>query len=282
MPTVGAMHAIMDRALALQTQMTTRATTHIAGNCENILTHGNWHASGMLLTNATLAQLAAVEYREFLTKSRPSSLTKFQAHVRNNAALMGDLSVMANANPPELLWHHNLKRSRLSIFLACRFLGQPDGVIDCESVHGRWKWIMDFKTGTKHKLINAILKISARMLHYGSLPPDDRLHRHILDVRANMNSDLKLMDPNVARGTRTDWLFRERLNLSHNDIDLLRSELGKSTKHKNSSWSQDRSIYMRSLLKPLRLYFIFRCRSSDVVFGIGKPHIRWKTCTVAR
>ena len=141
---------------------------------------------------------------------------------------------------------------------------------------------MDFKTGTKHKLINAILEISARMLHYGSLPPDDRLHRHILDVRANMNSDLKLMDPNVARGTRTDWLFRERLNLSHNDIDLLRSELGKSTKHKNSSWSQDRSIYMRSLLKPLRLYFIFRCRSSDVVFGIGKPHIRWKTCTVAR
>ena len=116
---------------------------------------------------------------------------------------------------------------------------------------------MDFKTGAKHTLINAILKISARMLHYGSLPPDDRLHRHILDVRANMNLDLKLMDPNVARGMRTDWLSRERLNLSHNDIDLLRSELGKSTKHKNSSWSQDRSIYMRSVLKSLRRYSFF-------------------------
>ena len=141
----------------------------------------------------------------------------------------------------------NLKCSRLFIFLACRFLGQPDGVIDCESVHGRWKWIMDFKTGTKHKLINAILKISARMLHYEGLPPDDRLHRHILDVRANMNVDLEGDGPQRGPRYENGLVVQRAIEPIPPRYRFVAVGAWKSAKDKNTSWSNDRSIYMRSL-----------------------------------
>ena len=150
-------------------------------------------------------------------------MTKFEKHVFNDPGLMGQVRIAADADPPEVLWRHRGRCDQIYMFLASRFLASPDGVLDCEGVHGQWKWIMDNKCSAKFKMVNAILKCSSELHINGGFPNENDIRPYIVQVRAALLRELAAVDPEISAGARTDWVHRQRFNMRLEDSGPLRA-----------------------------------------------------------
>ena len=117
------------------------------------------------------------------------------------------------------------------MFLAYRFLGAPDHVLDAESVHAQWKILETNRRGLKSKLLNAMLKLRHYRFTYGGLPPHERLQEE-LDIlsqgRAARYAAL-VADPAMHPRHRFDLQFRERFQLRAVDVVLARDVDGVGT-----------------------------------------------------
>ena len=101
--------------------------------------------------------------------------------------------------------------------------------------------------------INGMLKISTHINCNGSLPPADEFRPYLTSVRGQMRLDA------IAQGRHcSDRLpmnsYRDRFNMTLEDVDLMRREAGLKPKKRGGGWTEARGVYLRSLLTPLRMY----------------------------
>lgn len=217
--------------------VSTRIATHMQLTFENIARF-SWLLGAMLSPNPEVAQENAREVRRILaTKSSHSCLAM---HIAEDEELMSQLNAYCEVSPPVALWQGRLAYKGLFIFISARFLANPDHVLDCEGVHSRWKWICDAKHSVKMKTLNAVLKLSAHILHYGDLPAWDDLRPYIQQVRTHLRQQYEQVRlvGEVGVGARADWIYRDRFNLTLADADLLRCQHGLPLKAASKSSPQ--------------------------------------------
>ena len=103
----------------------------------------------------------------------------------------------------------------LFIFIAPRFLSNPDHVLDAEGIHARWQWVEAGKRNIKLKALNAILRLASWMHFFGDLPPLQDLMPHLQAVRRHLNQQYQavLQGGEVAAGARSEFIYRHRFNL---------------------------------------------------------------------
>ena len=199
----------------------TRMQTHLQLTFENIARF-SWTLGTMLDPDPAQAQASAREARRaIVTKSSTSRLMRF---VAEDEQLMTQLCAFCERTPPLCLWHGKLSFKDLFVFIACRFLSNPDHVLDAEAVHAKWQWIALAKRNVKLKTMNSILKLSSFISEHGDLPLWDEMEPYVYQVRQYLREqfDLARTHDAVAAGARADWIHRDRFNIGLVDADLLR------------------------------------------------------------
>lgn len=199
----------------------TRMQTHLQLTFENVARF-SWVLRAMLDPDAGQAQASAREARRVIvTKSSASKLVKY---IAEHEQLMSQLCAFCERMPPVCLWQGSLEFKDLFIFIACRFLANPDHVLDAEGVHAKWKWIGDVKRAIKLKMMNAILKLSSFISAHGDLPMWDEVEPYMYQVRQHLREQYELARTRdgIAAGARSEWIHRDRFNMGLADVDLLR------------------------------------------------------------
>ena len=133
---------------------------------------------------------------------------------------------MADDPNPECVWRKGGRCADLFVFLADRFGGGPDSVIDCEGKHAEWQMLVTNRRALKFKLLNAMLKLRGFIRVNGGLPDWSDLQPHFDAVRAGMvlRYQQAVADPNVPRN-RADWIYAARFNLRAIDVPLIRGRV---------------------------------------------------------
>ena len=106
-------------------------------------------------------------------------------------------------------------------FLAPRFLLAPDHVLDAERIHARWQWLCSLKRAMKLQTLNATLRLMHHLEHNEILPDSETLLDNLEAQRQQHNMALEAVDEDVALGWRSEFLYRDRFNLSAADRDLV-------------------------------------------------------------
>ena len=214
----------MDMFMSFYRRVAEAMESHLKLTGENIV-RTPWLAAQLLSKDAVKATAAARELMRHLATIAPSRKTKFETVLFEDMELMAQMGDFASqADPPCCLWKRNGRWHRLYIFVASRFLANPDNVMDVERLHAVWKWVLLRKRSLKLKSLNAWLKLGAYLRSNGALPSPEDLGRHVEDVKAGFARALaEVRNANeIAPGSRLDSLWWPRLNLSVADCALLR------------------------------------------------------------
>ena len=176
----------------------------------------------MLSPNADMAQRAARELHDKLIRTSAAAMTTFEKSFVNDRR-MEMIASFADKNPPVVLWRDQGRYAELYRWLAVRFLGNPDHVLDCESVHAQWQWIETVARGAKMKQLNAQLLVRAWLQQHRDLPPPDQLSVHIDDVQASARHRYAIVrgSGQIASGFQAEPLYLERFNLTASDVTVL-------------------------------------------------------------
>eukprot|EP00959_Pyramimonas_sp_CCMP1952_P158157 3307386-Pyramimonas_sp.AAC.1 len=179
---------------------------------------------------------------------------------------MEQLTGFAGMEPPCLLWRCNGRFADIFRFAALRFRCVPDHVLDCESVHARWKWLEWTRRNIKFKLLNAMLKLSQHLRdNGGQFPANAVLAPYMSDIRAGLREQVRqLCADGVPRAVdRVHW---DRFNLRVTDVDLLKSRTAaKPAIHSHTpdiAWSN----YVRYLFEPNTFYSFANLRPGMYLF----------------
>ena len=140
----------------------------------------------MLSPNADMAQRAARELHDKLIRTTAAAMTTFEKSFVNDRR-MEMLASFAGKNPPVVLWRDQGRYAELYRWLAVRFLGNPDHVLDCESVHAQWQWIEAVARGVKMKQLNAQPLVRSWLQQHRGLLPHDQL-----SVRINAQASARV------------------------------------------------------------------------------------------
>ena len=128
----------------------------------------------------------------------------------------------SKANPPVLLWQGHGKYLIVFKFLAPRFLLAPDHVLDAERIHARWQWLCNLKRAMKVQTLNATLRLMHHLENNQTFPDIEDLLGHLEDERLQHKLAMEVADDDdVALGWKSEFLYRERFNLSAFDRDLV-------------------------------------------------------------
>ena len=207
--------------LELHRTVSVRIASHLQLTMDNVARF-NWLLGGMLVASPVEAQESArLAHQQLVSKSARSPLA---VDIAGSDSLMRELCLFCDASPAIPLWKGRGRFQGLFRYLACRFLSSPDHVLDCEGVHSRWQWIEHNKRSINIKMLNAVLRLSSYINHFGDPPAMDELVPHIQAIRHHHHQQYLLVRAGgeVAPGARAEWLYRERFNLSLADIDILR------------------------------------------------------------
>ena len=172
---------------------------------------------------------------------------------------MQQIEDFASIKPPVQLWRCNGHFSDLFYFLANRFLGAPDHVLDTESVHAQWKWIEVKRDGIKFKLLNALVKLRFYRFTNHRLPPSEQLRHQVEEIQRGHIARYNAL---VAGGDRHPAMLRDapylsRFNLRATDAVLIRDvDRAAAGKPNGSKKSPDITLssYIRCLFKPRHMY----------------------------
>ena len=94
-------------------------------------------------------------------------------------------------------------------------------MLDAERIHARWQWSCRVKRAQKLQTLNATLRLVHHLEHNSALPSHEELLQHLHAERMAHNLSLDVLDEDVAPGWRSSYIFRERFNLSGQNVDLL-------------------------------------------------------------
>ena len=179
----------------------------------------------MLSCDPASAQRGANMLRAHLISLRPDQQNKYDAALLGDATLMEQINMICEDPRPQCIWRKGGRTGDLFVYLANRFLGAPDMVLDCEGVHAAWKFVHFRARGLKFKLMNAIMKLKSYMQHYGSLPSFHQLEGILSDIEhaRRAQTQAALNDASISRRLVRDWPYRERFNLRPMDVELMRA-----------------------------------------------------------
>ena len=166
-------------------QVSFRMHTHVSLTCSN-MPAGVWLSAKMLSKGPERARLGARELSEHLKRLRlhPASCTCYEKHWLRDPVKMEQLQLFETVDPPVLLWRLEGAFKDMFIFLADRFLGAPDSVLDAERVHAKWKCIESIRRSIAFPNLNAILKLSDYIFCHGGLPSSEELHPHVVAFKS--------------------------------------------------------------------------------------------------
>ena len=114
-----------------------RMATHVKQTLDNI-NRSTWVSAKVLAKEASVAQLGAIEWQQYLQRTRESVLTSYDKTWKDDPQMMSLLNDFVLERPAVVLWRKGGKYARIFKFLAMRFLTCPDSVLDCERVHAIW------------------------------------------------------------------------------------------------------------------------------------------------
>ncbi len=213
----------------------------------------------LLSKDPYIAKEAANLLLDRLVTLRPGQATPFEAAMLADDRLMRDISTIANDPSPACIWRKRGRTAHLFRFLASRFIGAPDSVGACESIHAQWKWLEINRHNIKFKLLNALLRLRTYVTSYGSFPPFEDLRCHI-DALESFDTTLyqSIRDGGqVAPSLVRDTPYLERFNLRGEDLDLIHGgsvddsdEDVSDVKNVDVAWGN----YVRFLLAPHNVY----------------------------
>ena len=212
---------VLRDAYAFHMPVATNIAAHLQLVFENVM-RTSWLAGAVLSPDAASAQRAARELHDKLIRTDAAARTTFEkAFVEDGRLEM--LAAFADRPAPVVLWRGDGRYAALFRWLAVRFLGNPDHVLQCESVHAQWQWIEAIAHNIKMKQLNAQLLVRAWLQHHHDLPSHDELGPHINDVQEDARRRYAIVAAGgaVAAGHRAEHLYLERFNLTAADVVLL-------------------------------------------------------------
>ena len=241
-----------------------RMASHLQLTCDNI-NLANWTGAQILSHDPKTAREGARLLHERLIRLRPNERTKFEQFLLDDDVLMQELSLFCEMEPPCKVWRGNGKFSALFQCLACRFLAQPDSVLDCEGVHAAWQWIHYMKRGLSFHLLNAILKLKSHLDWFNEFPDMADLlpyYEQVQTLRRRALEQARI--DGVVAGLETSHIYQERFNLLPQDARLLRAAAGKAEEHQtpDNAWSN----YVRFLFVPGSFYQFHKLDGSEFLF----------------
>ena len=138
-----------------------------------------WLAAKILSKDKDLAKESANALVRHLASTRPNNRTPFEEHVFTTEELFRNLVEFSQAEHAVLVWHSDGKYACLFMFLAPRFLLNPDHVLDAERIHARWKWLCGTKRNISLQCLNAMLRLMQYMEAHQTFPSQDQLLPHL-------------------------------------------------------------------------------------------------------
>ena len=252
--------ACRDDVMGFYVKIVFQAQGHMGLNLINIF-RTTWTAAALLHPGPEEAKEAANVLlwapSVGLLRLRHDQCTPFERALLSSEILMQELQDFANAEPALRLWRGQGKFKNLFYFLANRFLGAPDHVLDAESVHAQWKWLEINRRGLKFKLLNALLKIRFyRFTNFG-LPPHEEIEHQIEEIKKAHGARYRALvaDGDVHPRMVCDMIYLSRFNLRAVDAALIR-EVDRAVAGKSEANAADVSFanYVRFLFLPHHMY----------------------------
>jgi hypothetical protein len=247
----------------LSDKVALRMQAHLSLNALNIL-RSTWAAARILSSIPGEAQIAAKELlwapSVGLMRLREDQLTNFEAAVISNEILNEQLQAFAGREHPVCVWRGEGRYTALFVFLANRFCGAKDHVLDVESVHAQWKHLTNGRNALKFKTLNAVLKLRHYFFTVGNLPAFEELDTYIEEVaQAHRQRYLAIVAAgDVAPRFVADQPFRERFHLRAVDAALVRhvDNDGDDGDADEAAQGADRAFanYTRFLFEPHQMY----------------------------
>ena len=185
-----------------------------------------WLSSEILSTDPLVARAGANKLRHQLVRVRPDAATRYDFFLLNDAALMQQISFMADDPQPECVWRKAGRCAYLFMFLADRFVGAPDTVIDCESIHAQWQRLGGARRGVKLLMLNALIKLRNFYRTHGGLPGYEALEEHIELVRHGLQLDYAAAVAGRVDRRRFWHNVPFRFNMRPMDVPLARDVFG--------------------------------------------------------
>ena len=248
--------------IALCDKLVLRAHSHLLLTSKNVL-RSTWSAARVLATNAGAAQIAANALlwapSVGLMRLRPDQLTDFENALLNNEAVFAQLQHFAARAEPVRVWQADGKYAALFVFLADRFCGAPDHVLDAESVHAQWQYLQGGRHAIKFKMLNAVLKLRHYHFTHGKIPAFEAMVDYLDHVSASRAARYAALVTagDVAVNFVHDQPYRERFNLRGMDAAMLRAigaDDGADESGPDKSVDVQFANYCRFLFEPHHLY----------------------------
>ena len=257
------MDAGMDLLHAFHSKVARKMSSHLSLNAANIL-RNTWVAAKILSTNPSEAKAAANQLLHApslgILRLRLDQCTAFEAAILANSVVMQQLCNFADDPFPKCVWQKGELFADLFVFIADRFAGAPDHVLDCESVHAQWKFLETIRRGMKFKLLNALLKLRHYRFTNRRLPSFDELEVWFEELSQGRAARYRAL---VAAGQIhprlvPDQLYQERFRLRAVDVALMRQADDDSDGDGADESAQGVEIsfanYVRFLFQPDHLY----------------------------
>ena len=208
-------------ALTCHMAVATNTATHLQLVFENVM-RTSWLAGAVLSPDAAAAQRAARELHDKLIRTHETAQTTFEKAVVADGRLEM-LAAFVDRPEPVVLWRDGGRYAALFRWLAVRFLGNPDHVLECESVHAQWQWIEAVAHNIKMKQLNAQLAVRAWLQQHHDLPSHEDLIPYIDAVQEDARRRYAIVAAGeaVAEGHRAEHLYLERFNLTAADAVCL-------------------------------------------------------------
>ena len=164
-----------------------RMSTHLSLTSLNI-TGSHWLSAQMLSKCPEGARTGARLFHAKLIRLNPGTATAYEKEWLQDETKMGQLAAFADMEPACLLWRNRGAFKDMFIYLADRFLGSPDSVLDAERVHAKWKWVEHVRRSVAFNSLNATLRLNDYMDNHGDLPPNDGLRPHLETLREGLRA----------------------------------------------------------------------------------------------
>jgi len=185
-------------------QVSTRMASHLSLTALNI-SRSTWMSAAMLDLDPAAAQCGARQFHDHLVRLSAQAASPYERAWLEDEEMMAQLAAFAAAEPPCLLWRKQGAFKGMFVFLADRFLGCPDSVLDCEGVHAKWKWVEHVRRAIAFPGLNAVLRLNDHLLQHQRLPDYEVLRPHMAALVAESRQQYEELrrTGDVARGMRS-------------------------------------------------------------------------------
>ncbi len=206
-----------------------------------------------------------------LVQLRGDQGTRFEKALLDDDVLMRQIDMIAHDEAPDCIWRKRGRTSYLFRFLAARFVGAPDSVGGCESIHAQWKWVETNRRHLTLKMLNSFCRLRNYVRSFGALPDYEDLRDHFdtLESYYNMLYQGIREGGEVSSRAVTDYPYRERFNVRGADLKLIAVDDSSSDdephndiKDVDVAWGN----YVRFLFAAHNIYCLTAIRPNTLIY----------------